>query len=166
MKMKMIKKEKEKCVFVVEGTTPAFANSLRRIMISEVPTLSIEWIDVLENSSVLFDEVIAHRLGLIPLKFPVDKFNFKSECKCGGKGCPLCEAVFSLENHFLPPTSVWVRTRTRRLPPALLFASSQGAVGVGLIFVSLFLSTCHNRCFQMFFQSCKYQDPFALLFVH
>lgn len=97
MKTKILKKKKEKLNFLVEDVTPAFANALRRIMISEVPTLAIEWIEFRDNSSMLFDEIIAHRLGLIPLKFDPTKFNPTEDCKCGGKGCPLCQVVFVLE---------------------------------------------------------------------
>jgi len=97
MKVKILKRKGEKLNFLVEDITPAFANALRRIMISEVPTLAIEWVDFRENNSMLFDEMIAHRLGLIPLKFDPSKFNFTEECKCGGKGCPLCQVVFVLE---------------------------------------------------------------------
>ena len=97
MKMKIIKKSKEKLDFIVEGITPATANALRRIMLSEVPTLAIEWVEMHDNTSVIFDEMIAHRLGLIPLEFPPEKFNSTNACKCGGKGCSLCQVVFALE---------------------------------------------------------------------
>jgi len=97
MKVRLLSKKGEKMAFLIEGATPAFANALRRIMVSEVPVLAIEWVDMHENSSILFDEVVASRLGLIPLKFDPDKFSLPGECKCGGKGCPLCRAVFALE---------------------------------------------------------------------
>ena len=97
MKIKIISKKGEKLRFLLEGTTPAFANSLRRIMIAEVPTLAIDVIDFNDNSSALFDEVIAHRLGMIPLDFDLSKFNFTEFCKCGGKGCPACQVFFALE---------------------------------------------------------------------
>ena len=97
MKIKTLHKKGDKLAFVIEGATPAFANALRRIMISEIPVLAIEWVDIHDNNSILFDEVIASRLGLIPLKFDPEKLNFTEDCKCGGKGCPLCRVVFALE---------------------------------------------------------------------
>jgi DNA-directed RNA polymerase subunit D len=97
LKIKIISKKGDTWRFVLDGATPALANALRRIMISEVPTLAIEWVDFNDNTSALFDEVVAHRLGMIPLIFDPKKFNFARECKCKGKGCPLCQVVFALE---------------------------------------------------------------------
>jgi DNA-directed RNA polymerase subunit D len=97
MKVKVISRKGDSLVFTVEGITPAMANALRRIMISEIPTLAIDWVDFHDNTSSLFDEVIAHRLGLIPLRFAPEKLNLRDECKCKGKGCPLCEVVFVID---------------------------------------------------------------------
>jgi DNA-directed RNA polymerase subunit D len=97
MKIHVLNKRGDTLTFVMDGATPAFANALRRIMISEVPTLAVEWVDFHTNESVLFDEIIAHRLGLIPLVFDPSKLNQRDSCRCGGKGCSLCEVVFALE---------------------------------------------------------------------
>lgn len=99
MKVQVLKKKGDKLVFVIDETTPAFANALRRVMISEVPTLAVEWVDMHYNSSILYDEVVAHRMALIPLKFDPNKMNIKSECKCEGKGCSLCQVVFAAEKN-------------------------------------------------------------------
>jgi DNA-directed RNA polymerase subunit D len=58
--------------FVVRNITPAFANGIRRSIIADVPTLSIDSVRFVENSSVMFDEQIALRLGLVPLTTPED----------------------------------------------------------------------------------------------
>ncbi|MES1903318.1 MAG: DNA-directed RNA polymerase core subunit rpc40, partial [Paramarteilia canceri] len=50
------------------GYETAFVNALRRIMISEVPTICAEKIHLYQNTSIIQDEVLCHRLGLIPLK--------------------------------------------------------------------------------------------------
>jgi DNA-directed RNA polymerases I and III subunit RPAC1 len=48
--------------------TPALANAFRRIMISEVPSMAIEKVHIFNNTSIIQDEILAHRLGLIPLR--------------------------------------------------------------------------------------------------
>lgn len=97
MKLKVAKKGKDAIQMTIDGITPSFANSLRRIMIAEVPTLAIEHVDITKNNSALFDEVLAHRLGMIPLVFDPKKFNAPGECSCRGKGCPSCQVVFAVE---------------------------------------------------------------------
>lgn len=82
--------------FVISGFSSAFVNTLRRTMIGEVPTLAIEDVLIYDNSSALFDEMLAHRLGLIPLKTDLDEYVFTKDCSCGGEGCSACTSVYTL----------------------------------------------------------------------
>jgi DNA-directed RNA polymerase subunit D len=65
--------------FVARPMTPAFANGIRRAMLADVPTLSIDTVRVIENSSVMFDEQIGLRLGLVPLTTPPGEFEIGDE---------------------------------------------------------------------------------------
>ncbi|HUH79216.1 MAG TPA: DNA-directed RNA polymerase subunit D [Methanoregula sp.] len=82
--------------FTLSGTTPAFANSFRRAMIGEVPTLAIEDVRIYDNTSALFDEMLAHRLGLIPIRTDLSSYRTQEACECGGAGCPACTVTFTL----------------------------------------------------------------------
>ena len=82
--------------FTISGVSTSFANMLRRAMVSEVPTLAIEDVRIYDNTSVLFDEMLAHRLGLIPLRTNLDQYRPRSECTCEGEGCPACTAIYTL----------------------------------------------------------------------
>ncbi len=97
MKVRILSKKQDRIDFVLEDSTPAFANALRRAMISEIPTLAVQHVDFNDNGSVMFDEVLAHRLGLIPIVFDPGKLNLPAECKCEGKGCSLCQVFFAAE---------------------------------------------------------------------
>lgn len=96
MKLEIIELKDRKARFVLSEVTPAFANGLRRAMISDVPKMAIDYVDIYDNTSVLFDEMLALRLGLIPLKTNRDKYELQSECECKGAGCALCQVSFTL----------------------------------------------------------------------
>jgi len=67
----------------IAGIPIQYANTLRRFMIAEVPTLAIDSVAILENTSPIYDEVLAHRLGLIPLR--ADPYKYSGDC--GGSPC-------------------------------------------------------------------------------
>src|SRR3989344_1239063 len=84
-------KEQGQLSFIMKDTNVVFANTLRRLMIDEVPTMAIEEIEFSKNNSILYDELIAHRLGLTPLKTDLKSYNLPDKCKCEGKGCNRCQ---------------------------------------------------------------------------
>ncbi len=94
VKIELISKE-PRLSFVVRGINYTFANALRR-MAEEVPILAIDEIEITKNDSALNDEVLAHRLGLIPLEMEKD-FTPIADCTCKGKGCAKCTASLTLK---------------------------------------------------------------------
>ncbi len=87
-----IKKDKKtgRVTFLLKNANPALANGLRRIMIEAVPTMAIEDVEFVQNNSALYDEIMAHRLGLLPLttdlkgydrKKPEDELSAKNSVK-------------------------------------------------------------------------------------
>jgi len=97
LEVKVLEKNKERVRFLVSGIGPSFAGELRRIFSTEVPALAIEWIDFHRNDSGLWDEVLANRLGFIPLKYDPKFYNFKDECRCKGKGCSHCQVTLVIK---------------------------------------------------------------------
>lgn len=69
--------------FTIEGVPPSLVNSLRRVIIAEIPVLAIDYITVYANSSVMHDEVLAHRLAMIPLTTPLGSMPSIEECETG-----------------------------------------------------------------------------------
>ena len=59
--------DKNHMVFEIIGIDVSLANALRRIMIAEVPTVAIEHVYMWNNTSIMHDEVLAHRIGLVPI---------------------------------------------------------------------------------------------------
>lgn len=91
------------CKFTLSNTDVSIANAIRRQMHAEVPTMAITTINVEQNDTVLFDEFIAHRLGLLPFTshgvgdVPGDEgYSFVHDCGCFD-GCPYCTAEFVLD---------------------------------------------------------------------
>lgn len=97
MKVSVREKKGNSLTLIIDDSDPGFVNSLRRAIIAEVPSLAIEYVNMVENSSPVFDEIISHRLGLIPVPTDLSLYNFREECKCKGKGCPSCTLRFTLE---------------------------------------------------------------------
>ncbi|KAL9936070.1 hypothetical protein V8E36_004912 [Tilletia maclaganii] len=65
--------------FDLVGVDASISNALRRVLLSEVPTIAVEHVYVFQNLSIVQDEVLAHRLGLVPLKIPPHILQFKGD---------------------------------------------------------------------------------------
>jgi DNA-directed RNA polymerase subunit D len=96
MKIEFLEENELKARFILSNASIAFANSFRRAMKSLIPTMAVDWVDFYLNTSFLYDEVLAHRIGLIPIKTDLDRFNMPDKCVCGNEGCPSCQVSFRL----------------------------------------------------------------------
>ncbi len=67
---------------IIEGFPLAFVNSIRRVILSDVPTLAIDFAYFYDNTSSVYDEIIAHRLGLVVLKSDEALKKYKSPEEC------------------------------------------------------------------------------------
>ncbi len=85
---------KKPYTFIVRGINAGIANAVRRSA-EEIPVLAIDSVEFVKNDSALFDEVLAHRLGLIPLKS--SKLQTREKCTCKGKGCAKCTIKLKLQ---------------------------------------------------------------------
>jgi DNA-directed RNA polymerase subunit D len=98
MNIRIIEKNGESMRFIVDGIDTPLANALRRIMLAEVPSMAIDDVVMIENLSVLPDEILALRLGLIPLKTDLEGYNLPEKCSCQSElGCHLCRTVLTLD---------------------------------------------------------------------
>ena len=106
MQIEIVSMEDTKAEFYLKNSSPAMANALRRTMLQDIPKMAIDKVDFhlgpimqddkeYESVTSLFDEVIAHRLGLVPVP-TTDQFKFQNECSCGGTGCPGCTIMYGL----------------------------------------------------------------------
>lgn len=89
-------KEEDRITLVIEGVNVPFINAIRRICMMEVPTMAIEELGIIKNDSRVFNEVLAHRLGLVPIKTDLESIIPREECDCDDH-CPKCSVTFLLK---------------------------------------------------------------------
>ncbi|KAI4181570.1 MAG: hypothetical protein LQ346_006738 [Caloplaca aetnensis] len=88
---------RDRADFTMENIDLSFANSLRRTILAEVPTMAIDLVEVQVNTSSLADEFIAHRLGLIPLNSKnVDDVSYTRDCDNCEQYCEYCSVTLNL----------------------------------------------------------------------
>ena len=107
MQIEVIEMAERKISFILKDSTPAMANALRRTILSDIPKMAIDKVEFhlgpimvdgreYESITPLFDEIIAHRLGMVPVPTDLQLFVPQNECVCGGEGCPSCTIMYSL----------------------------------------------------------------------
>jgi DNA-directed RNA polymerase subunit D len=97
VKIEVLEKDETNLRIIVRDAEVPLMNALRRIALAEVPAMAIDEVVMIENSSILQDEMIAHRLGLVPLKTDLDEYNLPEECECKSEfGCGQCRVTLTL----------------------------------------------------------------------
>ena len=98
MKIEVLEKNETNLRLIIKEADVPLMNALRRIALAEVPSMAIDEVVMIENSSILQDEIIAHRLGLTPLKTDLDSYNLPEECECESEfGCNLCRVTLTMD---------------------------------------------------------------------
>jgi DNA-directed RNA polymerase subunit D len=96
--IELIEKADERISVKFKNIPREYVNALRRLAISEVPTLAIDDVVMIENSSVVHDEAVAHRLGMIPLYTDLKRFVMPHDCDCRSTlGCSKCRVLLVLD---------------------------------------------------------------------
>lgn len=95
MKIEKISEAGIKLNFIAKDIDASTANAVRR-SVFEIPTIAIDTVEFYKNDSALYDEMIAHRLGLVPLKTEIS-MNEVEKCSCKGVGCAKCRAALKLK---------------------------------------------------------------------
>jgi hypothetical protein len=73
------------------------ANLIRRLIHSQVPTMALDTVEIQANDSSLLDELLAQRLGQIPICYPnLDSLIDSTQCSCS-HGCPVCSREVHLD---------------------------------------------------------------------
>lgn len=98
LKVKVLEDAEDRVSLQLDGVDRSYANAVRRFCLSEVPSMAIDDVVILENSSVLYDEILAHRLGMVPLKTDLERYILPEKCDCGTPlGCQKCRVLLVLD---------------------------------------------------------------------
>ncbi len=97
--LEIIEESENRIVVKLKGIPLQYANALRRICLSGVPTFAVDDVVMIENSSVLADEGVSHRLAMLPLRTDLSRFVEPSACDCHSElGCSRCRVLLMLDS--------------------------------------------------------------------
>ena len=97
--LEIIEQSERRIVVKLKNVPLQYANALRRICLTGIPVFAIDDVIIIENSSVLADEGIAHRLAMIPMKTDLTRFIEPSDCDCHSEvGCSRCRVMLMIDS--------------------------------------------------------------------
>ncbi len=95
----IVEQSENRIVVKLKNVPLQYANALRRVCLTGVPVFAIDDVVIIENSSVLADEGVAHRLAMLPLKTDLTRFVEPSNCDCHSEvGCPHCRVMLMIDS--------------------------------------------------------------------
>jgi DNA-directed RNA polymerase subunit D len=108
MILDILENSKDRMKFTITDLDVHYINAIRRALIATVPKLAIDKVEIhlgaisddtgrtYESTTPLFDEIISHRLGLVPIPSDIEQFVLQKDCSCKGEGCGSCQIMYSL----------------------------------------------------------------------
>ena len=97
--LEIVEQSENRIVVKLKNVPLQYANALRRVCLTGVPVFAIDDVVIIENSSVLADEGVAHRLAMLPLKTDLTRFVEPSNCDCHSEvGCPHCRVMLMIDS--------------------------------------------------------------------
>lgn len=97
--LEIVEQSENRIIVKLKNVPLQYANALRRVCLSGVPVFAIDDVVIIENSSVLADEGVAHRLAMLPLKTDLTRFVEPSNCDCHSEvGCPHCRVMLMIDS--------------------------------------------------------------------
>lgn len=96
--LEIIEQNERKIVVKLKNVPLQYANALRRICLTGIPVFAIDDVVIIENSSVLADEGVAHRLAMVPIRTDLTRFVEAANCDCHSEvGCSRCRVMLMID---------------------------------------------------------------------
>jgi len=97
MEIEVRKVDGNEMEFTLSGANPAVANAIRRSAMRDVPVMAVDEVEFVANDSAMYDEILAHRIAMIPLKTPLKGYALPEKCGCKEGKCPKCSVEIGLK---------------------------------------------------------------------
>jgi len=131
MDVKILERGENEVQFMLSGVKMRFANALRRVMIAEVPKLAIDEVDIHENTSLLYDEQLALRLAMIPLKTDLSDYGADDRVSLTLKAAsPTREGYTMVYSKELISSESKVEAAFENIPIVKLISREKGVGGI------------------------------------
>lgn len=98
MKLEKVYEQENILAIRVQDVSPQYINTLRRYATTRVPTMAIDFVEFRKNSGILYDEMVAHRMGLIPLTTDLENYHLPEEEWTEPLEDPRVEVQFTLKS--------------------------------------------------------------------